>query len=147
MLFRSTAIGLAQAASGSFTEVANAGLEAMQNFQTYTKESVEAAKAATESQKATQDKLTEGVMGSAVAADKLRVALQEELTPAITTFAKYTKEILESVSKQVKEMTGKDEKSWLQKHARDIAKWGGAAVGGTIGAIGTAWSEIGRAHV
>ena len=57
-----TAIGLAQAASGSFTEVANAGLEAMQNFQTYTKESVEAAKTATESQKTSQDQLTNSVI-------------------------------------------------------------------------------------
>jgi len=135
-----TAIGLAQAATGAFTEVANAGLEAMQNFQTYTKESVEAAKAATEGQKNTQDALTNSVQGSAKAADELRVALQEKLTPAITKFAEYAEKILKSVDKQIKEAN--KEESGLN--------WGGAATGAVSGgltgaAIGTAVPLIGNA--
>lgn len=129
-----TAIGMAQAANGSFTEVANAGLEAMQKFQTYTKDSVEAAKAATEGQKNTQDALTNSVQGSAKAADELRVALQEKLTPAITKFAEYAEKILKSVDKQIKEAN--EEESGLN--------WGGAATGAMSGAMlgGTLGSAV-----
>jgi hypothetical protein len=135
-----TAIGLAQAATGAFTEVANAGLEAMQNFQTYTKESVEAAKAATDGQKNTQDALTNSVMGSAKAADELRVAIQDKLTPAITKFAEYSEKILKSLDKTIKESSGEE----------SSLNWGGAAVGALSGAgtgamIGSAIPIIGNA--
>jgi len=119
-----TAIGMAQAANGSFTEVANAGLDAMQNFQKFTTESVAAAKAATEGQKNTQDALTNSVQGSAKAADELRVAIQDKLTMAITKFAEYSEKILKSLDKTIKESSGEE----------SSLNWGGAASGALSGA-------------
>jgi len=160
-----TSIGLAQAATGAFTEVANAGLEAMQNFQKFTTESVEAAKAATEGQKATQDALTNSIMGSAKAADELRVSIQKELTPAITKFAEYSEEILKALKKTLKESgLGKDKNddSFFRAPTKGeiqmltgaigavigtagvgLATGGIGAVGGAIGGYG-AGSELGK---
>jgi hypothetical protein len=129
-----TAIGMAQAANGSFTEVANAGLDAMQNFQKFTTESVAAAKAATEGQKNTQDALTNSVQGSAKAADELRVAIQEKLTGAITKFAEYSEKILKSLDKTIKESSG--EESGLNWMGGASGALSGAGTGAAIGALG-----------
>jgi hypothetical protein len=129
-----TSIGLAQAATGAFTEVANAGLEAMQNFQKFTTESVAAAKAATEGQKNTQDALTNSVQGSAKAADELRVAIQDKLTSAITKFAEYSEKILKSLDKTIKESSGEESSvNWMGGASGALS---GAGTGAAIGALG-----------
>ena len=69
----------------------------------YTKTAVAGAEAGLD-QKDAHDDLTKGVIGAEQAAQKLKVALQEDLTPAIQDFARVSTAMLKSVENMLDDM-------------------------------------------
>jgi len=83
---------------------AQAMADALTQANTYTAEGVEAAKKNTEAAKTTSDALTNSVIGAEKAAQDLKLALQDLLTPAIAKFAEVSKAMLESVRTAINEL-------------------------------------------
>lgn len=133
--------GLAQALSESMGKE----LEFRNKF---TPEAIAAGEAGVEGQKNATDKLTESVTGAEQAAQNLKLALQDTLTPAIGQFAEVSKAMLGEVQKMLKEAGIKsgteppEEKGFIGK-SLDWLKDSKAistslAVGGTAAMIGGA---------
>ena len=72
-------------------------MDTINNFNKTTKDSVDSAKKTTKDQEKTTDDLTKGVTGAEQAAQDLKMALQRDLTPAITDFANVSKAMLGQV--------------------------------------------------
>jgi hypothetical protein len=70
----------------------------------WTPQAIAAAESAVEGQKNAGDTLTESVVGAEQAAQNLKLALENELTPAIGKFAEVAKEMLSSVQKMIKDV-------------------------------------------
>jgi hypothetical protein len=131
------------AAGGVVQDVGKGMLDSVNQAVTYTAEAVKNGQAVVQEQKATNDALTSSVTGAAQAAQDLKVGLQEVLLPAIQDFARVSKEILESVSKTVRDTmgTGGEESLWDKIKRVGGAVLGGAATGGQMG--GTAGAVVG----
>ena len=121
----------AYAVGGVLTGVATAGLDVVNQANKYTKDGVAAGKAATKAQENTTDKFSD----VEVAAQELRVALQDTLTPAMYKFADVTKSVLDSVQSMVNTAMGKDAGSSI---AEDVTKVGMIAtvLGGVVTGLG-----------
>jgi flagellum-specific peptidoglycan hydrolase FlgJ len=102
----STGIGNAGAAGlgGAASDAAEAMGKDLQYRKKWTKESIDAAKTAATDQKKTTDGLTNSVMTAEQAAQDLKIALQDVLTPAITEFATISKDMLQGVKALMKEL-------------------------------------------
>ena len=127
----------AYAAGGVLTGVATAGLEAVNQANAFTAEAVEAAKKNVEGQKNTNDALTKNVTDAAVAAQELKIALQETLLPAIGEFAKVSAAMLKTMQGLVADAMGtsKGESLWEKTKRVGGAAASGAMTGGTMGAM------------
>jgi len=124
------------AAGGVVQDVGKGMLDSVNQAVTYTAEAVKNGQDLVNQQKETNDKLTASVTGAAQAAQDLKVGLQEVLLPAIQDFARVSKEILESVSKTVKDtMGGGGESMWDKTKRVGGAVLGGAAAGAQLGGM------------
>jgi hypothetical protein len=94
----------AYAVGGQLADVAKAGLDAVNQANIYTKEAVTQGIAGVQAQKNATDKLTQEVIGAEIAAQKLKLALEVELTKAIGSFAKVANEMLGEVQKMLKDL-------------------------------------------
>jgi hypothetical protein len=103
----------------------------------WTKDAIAAAEAAAEAQKNTIDPLTDTVNSIETEAQKIKVAFEKELTPAIGTFSKELLAAGESVGDMLKSM-GIKEKSTGEKVGTGVGMaaggLGGAAAGAAAGA-------------
>lgn len=123
------------------------------NMDKITVDAVESSQRLVEQQKTSNDKLTEGVMKAATAAQDLKIALEEKLLPAVTKFASVTGAILDSVKKQVDEFNklapnGKQEGPgiWDKLKSAGAGALTGASIGSTVGGVaGTVVPVIGNA--
>lgn len=133
---------------GVLAEVGKGMLDAVNQSTTYTAEAVAAGKANVEAAKASNDALTTGIMGAAVAAEQLKVSLERMLTPAIAEYAKVTEAILTTLSNTLNDLgfIGKGETSFWDK-LKSAGK--GALEGGTAGAMigGAIGGTVGTAIV
>jgi hypothetical protein len=114
------------AAGGVLQDVGKGMLDSVNQAVTYTAEAVKNGQAAVEQQKSTNDELTKSVMGAAEAAQQLKIDIQELLLPAITDYARVSKEILSKMREMVGGVMGAGTENWWDKTKRI----GGAAVGG-----------------
>lgn len=154
-----TAIGMAGAAGvGGLAQALSETMgKELQYRNAWTEEAIAAAESGVQAQKNATDKLTASVTGAELAAQNLKIALEQELTPAIGRFAEVAKEMLTGVQKMLKDvglgegpkkeegMWGKIKKGftedkWLSKGLQvggAGAMIGGAAASATgVGAIG-----------
>lgn len=123
---------------GTLADVTKSQLDAVNQINTYTQEAVEQARENVKGQKEATDQLTQSVTGAAVAAQDLKVGLQETLLPAIKDFARVSKEILESVQKMVSGAMGTSgggETFWDKTKRIGGAALGGAATGAQLGGM------------
>jgi len=122
--------------SGVLTEVGKGMLDAVNQSTTYTTEAVAAGRTNVEAAKASNDALTTGIMGAAVAAEQLKVSLERILTPAIAEYAKVTESILTALSNTLNDLgfIGKGEVSfWDKLKSAGAGAVGGATTGAMIG--------------
>jgi hypothetical protein len=121
------ALGVAAYAGAESVKGAAAAMaEALIQANTYTAEGVEAAKKNTEAAKNTTDGLTNSVIGAEKAAQDLKLALQDVLTPAIAKFAEVSKQMLEGVKKALDELglgAGSKQAGKPQIDQQDDANW------------------------
>ena len=85
------------ALGGQLGDVSKGIADVIDNNNKYTKEGVKAAEAANKAAGKTTDGLTNGVISAEVAAQDLKTALQDVLTPAIMDYAKVSKAMLQSI--------------------------------------------------
>jgi hypothetical protein len=130
------------AAGGYLTGFGKSLLDQVDQANVYTKEAVNAAKENVDKSKASNDALTTGIMGAAVAAEQLKVSLERVLTPAIAQYARVTESILTTLSNTLNDLgfIGKGEVSFWDKLKSAGA---GALAGGAGGAVtGAAYGGI-----
>jgi hypothetical protein len=99
-----------------------------------TKEAIEAAEKAAAAQKTTTDPLTSTVNSIETQAQKLKVSLEKELSPAIGTFSKDLLDAGDSVGEMLKKM-GIKEKSTGEKVGTGVGIAAGGAGGAVAGAM------------
>lgn len=90
--------------TGSLTDLNNAISGQIVNMDKVTVAAVESSQRLVDQQKSSTDALTAQTMAAADAAQKLKVQLEEALTPAIAQFAKVSAEMLGAVQKQLAEL-------------------------------------------
>jgi hypothetical protein len=148
------AIATAQAAGagGIVGDIGKLLGKELEFYQNHTPEAIKAAEEAAKAQKIANDKLTTGVVTAAEEAQKLALALQRTVLPALGDFAFFTGKILEALNEQLEQMgfkpgvgaggkPGAKQESWW-----DITKQYGsnalstglnyASAGGVVGAVG-----------
>lgn len=152
-------------AGGALEAVGGAMLDSVNQAVTYTADAVKAGKEVVDKQKATNDEMTQSVTNAAIAAQGLKVAIEESLIAPMKNYAKVTEEIITSIQKMVSEVTGADsatgEPGFLDKlksaglgalERGSQAGLAGAAIGGTVGTTiaplaGTAVGGLGMGAV
>jgi hypothetical protein len=124
-------------AGGVLGDVAASQLAAVNQANITTEEAREAAKKNLEGQKNANDALTKNVTDAAVAAQQLKIALQETLLPAIADFAKVSSAMLQSIQEMVSGAMGasKGESLWEKTKRVSGAAASGAVAGGAAGAM------------
>jgi archaellum component FlaC len=100
---------------------------------TYTAEAVRQGKINLKGQKGATDGLTDGVIGAEQAAQDLKLALQDELLPAVVDFALVSKEVLQGVRNMLDELGIGGTKATKEKRK---AGGIGSMLGGIAGGIG-----------
>lgn len=134
--------------TGALGDLNNAISGQIVNMDKVTVTAVESSQRLVDQQKATTDTLTTQTIAAAEAAQKLKTALEETLTPAIAKFADISAKMLEAVQKQLAELGiggagGKKEgpSTWEKIKSAGAGAIGGAttgamagaAIGGTVG--------------
>ena len=124
-------------AGGVIGEVSASQLAAVNQANMTTEEARAAAKKNLEAQKNANDVLTKNVTDAAVAAQDLKIAVQETLLPAIADFAKVSAAMLKSMQEMVAGAMGasKGESLWEKTKRVSTAGVAGAFAGGTAGAM------------
>jgi hypothetical protein len=125
---------------------------------------IKGAEAGAQGQKTTNDELTNSLVGATTAGQQLKLALQDELSPAIKKFSDVTKETLEGVRGMLASMgvgdpnnapekktdwgtvgsgalTGASTGAMVGSMAGPIGTAIGAALGGVVGGFASWWSE------
>ena len=147
------ALGVAAYSGAESVKGAAAAMaQALDQANTYTAEGVEAAKKNNEAAKTTTDALTNSVISAEQAAQSMKVKLQEMMDVPIAKFAEVSKQMLEAVANQLKELgltkggkPGEKEgpSTWdrIKTAGAKAVEYGstgamvGAAVGGGIGSV------------
>jgi hypothetical protein len=104
-----TALGIAGAANvgGLTQQLAESMGKELEFRNVFTKEAILAAEAGVQGQKNTTDQLTQNVTDAAVAAQNLKLRLEELMDGPIAKFSQVTKKMLEAVEAMVNEAMGK----------------------------------------
>ena len=118
-----TSIGLAGAAGipGLAGDLAKSFMTGINEIKGATPEAIKAAEQARKDQEKTTDGLTTGVTGAEIAAQGLKTALQEVLTPAIMDFANVSKKMLQTVKDTLNDLgygKTKEQKASDEKNTR-----------------------------
>jgi hypothetical protein len=141
---KQSALGLAGYAEvgGHAQSVAELIGKDLQQIRQWTPEAIKASEEAAKKQKDTTDKLTKNVTDAEVAAQDLKMSLQNELTPAIKKFAGVANQILDGVKKTLAKAgvgnPGETGRDWAK-----IAEGAGLAIAGVVGGIATSWTGVG----
>ena len=138
-----TAAAGAAGLSGVAADNATASMELLNFNKSQTAEAIKQAELNKTAQEKTVDGLTGGVTGAEIAAQGLKTALQDVLTPAIMDYAKVSKAMLQSIkdvmndlgygSKEDKEKDAGEEEKFGEKAGGFAGMWAGAALGAGIG--------------
>jgi hypothetical protein len=130
-----TGIGLAGAAGipGLAGDLAKSLMTMVNEVKSGTPEAIKAAEQARKDQEKTNDGLTQGVTGAEKAAQDLKLALQEVLTPAIMDFANISNKMLQTVKDtlddlgygKTKEQKAKDAENTKAMKAQYTKEYGG----------------------
>ena len=95
------AISRAAIANGSNADLAMAGSDLAQHAYKVNSDTLDRAFKDAEQAAGAKGKLQDSVMNAEIAAQKMRLALQDTLTPAIQDFARVTKDIISGLEKQM----------------------------------------------
>lgn len=133
--------------TGDMAEHSAAFDEQMRDSYKLNSANIKQALADAEAAAAASGQLHNAVIGAEVEAQKLKLALQDTLTPAIKEFAKVTNKVLEGVKKQL-EKAGFEVGGGKAENNRDwwkIAQGAALATAGVVGGVLTSWTGIGGA--
>jgi len=144
-----TAIATAQAAGagGTVGEIGKLLGKELEFYQKHTPEAIKAAEDAAKAQKIANDKLTTGVVTAAEEAQKLALALQQIVLPALGDFALFTGKILEALNQQLEELGYKpkggtsapsDRDNWSKMTFGEKLESGAARAVEGVGRVGNA---------
>ena len=126
---QAAAVAAYNSGSEAAQSIAKSNLEGLNQTTKINKASVAAAKGAVKGQEETKDPLTKKVNEIETSAQNFKVALEEELTPAITKFADKLMQGSELLNEKLETLGLKNKSAGEQI---------GGAVGGTVGATGGA---------
>ena len=126
------AAGAAAGIPGMVSDSASSMMEDTNFRRKATKEGYKAAEDSVKNQEDTSDKLTDSVMTAEQAAQDLKLALQKELTPAITDFANISKKMLQGVKDLMKEL-GLDKKQMASDYRAEQEKLGASPTSNVTG--------------
>jgi len=129
-------IGIGRAAYAGVDIVkgpAKAAADAIKQSNIFTTEAVRQGKVNLKGQQGATDGLTDGVIGAEQAAQDLKLALQDELLPAVVEFAQVSKEVLRGVQDMLNDLGIGGP---TQSRARRKAGTTGSMLGGLAGGIG-----------
>jgi archaellum component FlaC len=123
---------------------AKAAADAIKQSNVYTAEAVRQGKFNLKGQKGATDGLTDGVIGAEQAAQDLRLALQDELLPAVVEFASVSKDVLKGVRDMLDDLGigGTKETKERRRQGAIGGALGGLAGGIGVGAIGAGIGQV-----
>lgn len=130
--------------TGELSEYSGAFDEQMQDSYKLDSKNIQKGLANADALSAAHGGLHEAVIGAEIEAQKLKKALQDELTPAISKFAVVADQILEGVRKKLADagLGGSDPKE-IDRDWSKILKGAALATAGVAGGIATSWTGIG----
>ena len=114
---------------------AKAAADAIKQSNIYTTEAVRQGKINLKGQQGATDGLTDGVISAEQAAQDLKLALQDELLPAVVEFAQVSKEVLRGVRDMLDDLgIGGTKETKERREANRTGKMAGSIVGASSGA-------------
>lgn len=128
-------IGIGRAAYAGVDIVkgpAKAAADAIKQSNIFTTEAVRQGKINLKGQKGATDGLTDGVIGAEQAAQDLKLALQDELLPAVVEFSQVSKEVLQGVRDMLDDLGIGGTKETKERRRQGAI---GGALGGVAGGI------------
>ena len=141
--------------TGALTDLNSAISGQIANMDRITADAVASSRQATNAQRTTQDQLTQDTIDAGVAAQNLKIALQDTLTPAIAQFSRVSKEMLTTVEQQLAKLglgggatpgAPQGPSLWDKMSSAAVGALEQGATGAALGAtIGTVFPGIGNA--
>ena len=139
-------------ATGQMAEISEASNQQQQDSYKVTRDNFNRSMADVEKLSGAHGGLQDELMGVETQAQKLKVSIQEQLTPTIEKFGRVANEVLDGVSKAVKAVTGKGSSGHSFTDAlghiattAGIGATGAGVIGAGMGAVGAGIPTLGIA--